>query len=398
MAIQGLRHTGNFEANERPKSWRETILRLYPNGMAPLTGLTSAMKSSSVDDPEYNWFEKSLPTQRLELSANLDASQTVIGVVSGATALRTGHILRVEHSGELLRITTDPTSDTSITVTRAFTGAVAAATVTIASEIKYVHVIGSAFEEASAAPTGVNYDPTKRYNYLQIFRNTLEMSRTASKTRLRTGDQVKEAKRECLELHSIEMEKAFFWGQRYETTLGGKPLRSTGGVLSFVHANNIVTNTDGSFTMLELEGWLKRIFDYGSSEKMAFLGNTALMAINQCIRKNSSYDITSGVKEYGMAVARLICPFGELVLKTHPLFNQLAQSGYNTEDASMVVLDMKEIMYRHLAGDDTRYEKDLQDNGLDGMKSGYISECGLEVHHPLSHFYIKGLRSGIADT
>jgi len=150
--------------------------------------------------------------------------------------------------------------------------------------------------------------------------------------------------------------------------------------------------------MLELEGWLKRIFDYGSSEKMAFLGNTALMAINQCIRKNSSYDITSGVKEYGMAVARLICPFGELVLKTHPLFNQLAQSGYNTEDASMVVLDMKEIMYRHLAGDDTRYEKDLQDNGLDGMKSGYISECGLEVHHPLSHFYIKGLRSGIADT
>lgn len=398
MAIQGLRHSGNFSADERPKSWRETILRLYPNGMAPLTGLTSAMKSSSVDDPEFNWFEKSLPTQRVEFSANLDTSQTAVGVVSGASALKAGHVLRVEATGELFRVTTDPTSDTSMTVTRAFTGAVAATAVDIATAIKYAHVIGSAYEESSLAPTGINYDPTKRYNYLQIFRDTLEMSRTASKTRLRTGDQVKEAKRECLELHSIGMEKAFFWGQRMETTLGGKPLRTTGGVISFIDSGNVVDNTDGTFTMTELEGWMKRIFDYGSSEKMAFCGNQALLAINQCIRKNSTFDISSGIKEYGMTVSRLVCPFGELVLKTHPLFNQLSQSGYNTADSSLVVLDMKEIMYRHLAGDDTRYEKDLQENGLDGMKAGYLSECGLEVHHPQSHFYIKGLRSGIADT
>ena len=35
--------------------------------------------------------------------------------------------------------------------------------------------IGSAFEEGSLAPTGVNYDPTERYNYTQIFRRTLEI-------------------------------------------------------------------------------------------------------------------------------------------------------------------------------------------------------------------------------
>lgn len=397
MAIQGLRHTGNFAADERPKSWRETILRLYPNGMAPLTGLTSAMKSSSVDDPEYNWFEKALPTQRVELSGNITDVQTSLGVVAGASALATGHLLRIEQTGEIVRVTSDPTSDTSLSVTRGFSGSAATA-VTIASEIKYAHVVGTAFEESSLAPTGINYDPSKRYNYTQIFRNTLEMSRTASKTRLRTGDQVKEAKRECLELHSIEMEKAFFWGKRYETTLGGKPLRTTGGVISFIHADNVVNNTDGSFTMTELEGWMKRIFDYGSSEKMAFVGNTALMAINQCVRKNSSFNISSGIKEYGMNVTRLVCPFGELVMKTHPLFNQLSQSGYNTADSSMTVLDMKEIMYRHIAGDDTRYEKDLQENGLDGMKSGYLSECGLEVHHPLAHFQINGLRTGLIDS
>lgn len=399
MAIQGLRHNNNWAADQRPKSWRETILRLYPNGKAPLTGLTAQMKSSAVDDPEYNWFEKALPTQRLQVSANVAIGDTSLAVVDGALALKAGHLLRFEGSttNEIVRVASDPTSDTAVSVVRGYSGT-SAATLTIASELPYVHVIGSAYEEGSAAPTGVNYDPAKRYNYLQIFRNTLEMTRTASKTRLRTGDQVKEAKREALELHSVEMEKAFFWGRRSETTLNGKPIRTTGGVLSFVDSNNVVDNTDGSFNMVELEGWMKRIFDYGSTEKMAFLGNTALAAINTCIRKNTAYNIAAGEKEYGMAVSRLVCPFGTLVLKTHPLFNQLSSTTYNAADSSMVVLDMENVMYRYLTGDDTRFEKDLQENGLDGMKSGYLSECGLEVHHALTHFYIKGLRTGIADT
>jgi hypothetical protein len=279
---------------------------------------------------------------------------------------------------------------------RGFAGSTAA-TVTVLSENPAVHVVGTAYEEGSAAPTGINFNPTKRYNYTQIFRDTLEMTRTASKTRLRTGDEVKEAKRECLEYHSIQMEKAFFWGRRSEGTLNGKPIRTTGGVISFIDSANVVDNTDGSFTMTELEGWMKRIFDYGSSEKAAFLGNTALLAINQCIRRNSEFSITSGIKEYGMNVSRIVSPFGELVLKTHPLFNQISSTTYNAADSSMVVLDMANVQYVSLTGGDTTYQKSLEDNGLDGMKSGYLSECGLEVHHPLSHFYITGLRSGVVD-
>jgi hypothetical protein len=395
MSIQGLRHTGNFAADVRPKSWREGILRLYPNGMAPLTGLTSMMKSRSVDDPEYNWWEKVLQTQRFTLSANLGATGDLV-VTSGALTLKAGHLIRVEHSGEIVRVASDPSVDTIIPSVRGFAGSTAA-TVTVLSENPAVHVVGTAYEEGSAAPTGINFNPTKRYNYTQIFRDTLEMTRTASKTRLRTGDEVKEAKRECLEYHSIQMEKAFFWGRRSEGTLNGKPIRTTGGVISFIDSANVVDNTDGSFTMTELEGWMKRVFDYGSSEKVAFLGNTALLAINQCIRRNSEFSIASGIKEYGMNVSRIVCPFGELVLKTHPLFNQISSTTYNAADSSMVVLDMANVQYVSLTGGDTAYQKSLEDNGLDGMKSGYLSECGLEVHHPLSHFYITGLRSGVVD-
>lgn len=396
MSIQGLRHTGNFVADERPKSWREGILRLYPNGMAPLTGLTAAMKSRSVDDPEYNWWEKALQTQRFAMNVNLGVTGD-LAVASGAITLKAGHLLRIEQTGEIVRVTFDPVLDTTIPVLRGYAGTTATA-VNVGSENPNVHVVGTAHEEGSAAPTGINYNPVKRFNYTQIFRNTLEMTRTASKTRLRTGDQVKEAKRECLEYHSIEMEKAFFWGRRSESTLGGKPIRTTGGVISFIDAANSVNNTDGSFNMIELEGWLKRMFDFGSSEKIAFIGNTALLAINQCIRRNTSFNIQTGLKEYGMSVTRLICPFGELVLKTHPLFNQISSATFNAADSSMVVLDMANVTYVNLVDSDTKYQKDLQDDGIDGMKSGYLTECGLEVAHPLSHFYLQGLRSGIVDT
>lgn len=54
MAINGLRTTANFVTDQRPKNWRETILLLYPNGKAPLTALTSLMKSEKTDDPEFN--------------------------------------------------------------------------------------------------------------------------------------------------------------------------------------------------------------------------------------------------------------------------------------------------------------------------------------------------------
>lgn len=405
MAIQGLRTNANWVTDQRPKNWREAILLLYPNGMAPLTGLTSLMSSNSTDDPEFNWWTKSLATQRMALSAAITAAATTLTVSSGAKGLKEGHLIRIEQTEEVVRVSADPTSDTSIPVVRGYSGttATAIANVAAAGVNPNAHVIGSAYEEGSSAPTGINYDPTKVYNYTQIFRNTLEMTRTATKTRLRTGDQVKEAKRECLELHSIEMEKAFWFGKRVETTQNGKPIRTTNGVVAHIDSGNVVNQAGASTDMSTLEGWLKNAFSYGSSEKMGFCGNTAMLTIQRIIRKNSTFFIESGIKEYGMNVSRIVCPFGTLVLKTHPLFNQLTGgttggTAYYGPDSWLAILDMKEIKYRYFSGDDTRYEKDLTVNGTDGLKSGYLTEAGLEVHHPTSHYLIKGLATAAADS
>ncbi len=403
MGILGLRDSNNFATDQKPGNYREAIQMLYPNGKAPLTGLTSKMKSSSTDDPQFNWWEKSLDAQRVALAVDLEAADTSATLASGAKGLRKGMVLYAEDSGEIMLVNADPVDDTHVSVTRGFAGT----TPTLvdfdaAGKNPYITVIGSAFEEASEAPTGISFDPSKVYNYTQIFRNTLEASRTAIKTRLRTGDQVKEARRETLEYHSIEMERAFIFGKRNEGTLNGKPHRTTGGVISFIDSNNIETVT-GDTKMSDLELSMYKIFKFGSSEKIAFCGNRALLAINQAVRKNSQYNIQGGTKEFGMNVQRLICPFGELVLITHPLFNLMASGTtaatvYRGVETWLLVLDQTNLMYRYFSGDDTRYEAKLEQNGLDGMKSGYISECGVEVHHPKTHYLIKGLYNGVVDS
>ena len=52
MPFLGMRGTGDWATDQRPKSWREGILYLYPNGQAPLTAIMSKLRSERCDDPE----------------------------------------------------------------------------------------------------------------------------------------------------------------------------------------------------------------------------------------------------------------------------------------------------------------------------------------------------------
>lgn len=407
MTIQGLRDTSNFVADQRPLSWREGIMLLRPNGSAPLFAMTSLMSSRSVDDPEFNWWDKGMPTRRLELNepAGLITADTAPIVLGGALQLKAGDLILFEETGEIARVDADPTVDTIIgAVTREFAGKAGA---TIDSDGAGVNpnifIMGSSYEEGSDAPTGINFDPVKRNNFTQIFRNTLEITRTAANTRLRTGDAVKEAKREALELHSLDIEKAIWFGDKLETTVGGRPLRLTDGIENYIPAANIIDRAGVALDMETLEQWMSDFFLFGSSEKMAFMGNASMLTIQQVIRKNAAYQIHTGEKEFGMNVSRLVSPFGELVMKTHPLFNQITGGtttavDYFGRNSWMFVLDMAELQYVHLKGGDTQFQSKLQSNGLDSVKSGYLTEAALELHHPTAHHLRKGLVGAVPDT
>lgn len=417
MPIIGMRNDETWITNQRPQNWRETVLMLYPNSAelskAPLTALTSMMRSESTDDPVFHWWEKNFEVRRLKLTGDITNVATAIAVdvtvdngFSNAFSVKAGDMALIEQTGEIVRISADPSATNGITVTRAQAGTAGTA-VTFATSNPFLSIIGSAFEEGSLAPSGVNFDPSEKFNYTQIFRSTLEITRTAEKTRLRTGDAVKEAKRECLEYFSVDMERAFWFnGAKTIVTINNKPARMTAGVINQITAgapqNILAAPADGLIDMDWLEANVALLFKFGSTEKVAFGGNTILGAFQTAIRKNSTYTITTGIKEYGMRVARFVTPYGELVFKTHPLFNIMtggtASDGvtlYNGIANNAYIMDMANVKYRYIT--DVMYEKDLTAIGLDGMKSGYLAECGLELHHARSHGVFTGIKGGKTD-
>ena len=78
-AVAGLRGTGDWGTDERPKNFRELIMWRNPNGSAPLFALTSRIASESVNDPEFNWWDEPNDLIRLQLNDGT-------GMTSGDTA------------------------------------------------------------------------------------------------------------------------------------------------------------------------------------------------------------------------------------------------------------------------------------------------------------------------
>lgn len=417
MAVQGLRNTDDFVADQRPKNFREAILHLWPNGTAPLTALRAVMRKESTDDPEFAWWRKDFPSQRVVIAGSgFDNVITTVVINTatsetegGATQLKKDMILLIEESDELMRITADPATDFTVLVERGFAGTTAAAVdPTVAGTNPNILVLGNAMQENSLSPTPISYNPTKVRNYTQIFRDTLGLGGTAQNTRTRTGDQLKEQKRETLELHSVGMERALWFGERSEVIAAGEVRRTTRGIVKWIEdfdggaGTNVFDSTATPVDMEEIEEKLELFFRYGSTEKMCFCGSRFALSIQQAIRKNSTYQFMLGQKEFGMNVMRLVSPFGELVLKTHPLFTHLTTASvggtvYNAMIENGVILDMDAIRWRFLRARDTNYKQNLQENDRDGIKEGYLTEGGMELPRANVHFYWKGVRAAAAD-
>ncbi len=414
----GMRGTGSWATDQRPKNWREMILYLYPNGSAPLTAVLSKISEQSVDDPEFNWWTKSLQKQTggvtdgkltAQLTSNMTGSETAGTVVyfkcaeADADNVRIGHVLKVKDTDDAAvycigTVTlVNKNGATSVLGTKllednsGLTAALAAAA--------DFQIIGNANPEGGASPDVISYDPVKTSNYTQIFRTPLQISRTAKKTRLRTGDAYKELKREALELHSIEMEKAFIWGVKSENTgATGLPERTTGGIESFLPATNVLdyqNDTDiaahgganGNSWMDAgeefLDSTLELLFRHGSNEKIAFCGSGALLGIQRLAKATGNIQLSPTSTAYGLKVVEWITPFGVVHLKTHPLFSYEAANRNQ-----MLLIEPDKLKYRYI--DDTTFI-DSTPAGQDGIKEEFLTECGLEIHHPECFMKLKGI-------
>lgn len=369
MPVLGMKGTGHFDSDSRPKNYRGVLLLNKPNTLAPLTALLGEMRNEVTDDAEFKVFTKGLPTQRAIVSGTQTTGETVIELQTTThnTLFVPGHAVMNERTGEVMWVTASSTAG-QITVARAkgSTGATM-------NDGDGLFILSPHYQEGSDVPTAVSYDPTVVSNWTQSFRNSLDLTGTAQATRLRYADNpLLEMKRETLELHSMQMEKQFLFGSGVEDTSGAQPDRTTKGAYFF-----ITTNVQDFNDAVDIDTWevfLKNVFADGSDEKLFLCGNTALMIVNRMARVHGQINLTPRGDTYGMMMQTYVTPFGTLQLKQHP---QLSKNPTFSDWGFL--FDPAHIVYRYLRGRDTRYLTERQNPGVDGRKDEFMSDAGFEV-------------------
>src|SRR5262245_25952551 len=291
-AVAGLRGTGDWGTDERPKDFRESILFFSPNGDAPIFGLTSKAGKRSVTDPEFAWWAESNNLVRLQANGALVAGDTTITVDSAdptattmgalygtATHLKPGDLLLVEKTdqatfdNEMVQVDT-VLSDTQFTVTRGAGGTSAA---TIADDT-FLTLIGSSYAEGTSAPRAVAKNPVKFSNYIQIFKDSYEITGTADNTTARTGSAWSNDKKRRIFKQSADIEWALMFGRKNETTgENGKPIRFMGGLREQIPSTN-TTVFGSAVTAATFMTAVQPAFDFdlgGGDTRMGFMGNFA---------------------------------------------------------------------------------------------------------------------------
>lgn len=422
----GMRGNGDWVADQRPLNWRQQIMYLYPNGMAPLTAILSMMGSESVDDPEFNWWTQeqttvdgavagvyTLPDLSAAYAGGGAAGDTLYIQITTVLAnrIREGHQIllrdesdyRVDVNGKVTGVTRGTTN--SVLAVRLLEADDNSPTNDL-STCDNFKIIGNINPEGGEMPDAIARNPVKVYNYTQIFRTPLSLTRTARKTRLRTGDQYQKAKSEALENHSWEMELAFLFGIRTENVGdNGKPERSTMGVIPFINQYAPANVDDyrlnatyaGQTWRAGGETWFKaileQIFRYGAAEKLCLCGSGFLLGIDALAMAGGQINLQPAQKTYGMDIRTWITPFGTIHMKTHPLFS------YDATTRNMgLIIEPKELKYKYI--DDTNFYKEdtskthpegYGQRRVDGTNEEYLTECGLEFGLPQKCAVLHGV-------
>ncbi len=383
--IAGLRGTGDWGTDERPKSFREGILFYNPSGTAPIFALSAKAGKKTVDDPEFAWWAEGNTLIRLQVNGALVSGDTLVTVDSAdptsttmaanygtATHLKPGDILLVEPSSdnatfnhELLQVD-DVLSDTQFTAKRGAGGTTAAA---IADNI-WLTQIGSAYAEGTGTPRAVSRNPIKFSNYIQIFKDTYELTGTADKTPTRTNNNYSTDKKRKMHKHSADIEWSMLFGRAYETTGdNGKPLRFMGGIRPQVPAAN-VTVFSAAVTPSSFLDAIAPVFDFDTGAgdtRMVFAGNQALIELSKIFANEVLFNVDKVVKVYGMDFQEFIIPNGRVLMKSHP---QLSRHGLYKKSA--FVIDFDALKYVTQKGrPDAKVKDDVQTEEED-VRRGFI--------------------------
>lgn len=394
--LSGIFNISKNPAELNMRSFAGTILRLFPNGSAPMFALTSQTGKSSAKSTQHGYFSKTMTFINTTITTAIASGATTNLEVASSAGITPGMVLFFPSVRENVLVTA-VVDATNITVKRGF-GRTAAQAVIADNAVLFQ--VGTAFEEGSTRPTARQLATTYIANYTQIFRNAWGLTDTARASLSEMGySNVAESRKDCALFHSTDIESAIIWGQPVAPATGpnGQPLHATQGVIDALeqYAPGNTNAAASTTTYDQLVALLEPAFAYSTDmanpkERTLFGDAQAIRVLNAIGVKSGQVQITMNETSFGMQFTKFKFYKGTVNLIEHPLMNGLGQAG------SALVMDMPALKLAYLEGRDTKAEEygsngKILESGIDGVGGSLTTELAVELINPYSCAYITGL-------
>lgn len=383
--IQTNKGTGNVDATgiSMKIDMADVIYQLddEKGNRSPLTALMARMKKQVTGNPKFQWLEDEMTPRWDAAGATATASDTSL-VVDNVTYFRTGDLIKVPGTGEVVEVTAITPTTSTLTITRSIGDAGGTAAGTIANDAPLV-IIGNAHQEGAAKRDVLTTALEEKYNYTQIIRTPFGVTETFQATDSYGGNGLDYERRKHALEHRVDIERALLFGERAIDTSGTHPKRYTGGLLYWLITNR--KDASGTLTETEFEDFLETGFQYGSTKKILFCSPKIISAVNYWSK--GKLNMYPKDQTYGIAVAQYLSAHGEVMLVRHNLLEGATYGGYG------IMLDMEYVKYRPLDGRDTKLITNIQNPGDDMVMDEYKTEVGLEVNLEKAHSVLFGVTS-----
>src|SRR3990167_3299693 len=382
--VTGGTGTGNIQSQRRIFDVSKDVAFYNPNANPFFLLAQEAGKEESIDS-EFRCLEAQIQPVFDDVSGAQTAADTAIEVDHGSYFKAADLVLNTR-TWEIFRVTSVATN--TLTVRRGY-GTVSAAAMNNDDELRR---IGNAFEEGGAADTAKTVQVDSVVNYCEIFKTSLTLTNTAMATTLYGGMDLPFRQKTAGIDHSMKIESAFLFGQKYErlTTSAtnaatSHPIRTTQGILRFISSNAVSIGGPLSEATFNQE-FLRYIFTADKNyrkKRTLFVSPLVGSIMNQWA--NVKIQLVPSDKTFGITVNRYLSFFGEVNIVMHPLLEGDIYSGY------IVAIDLENVGYKYLSGRDTKLETDIIQDGTDARTDQFLTECGLKVRLEGVHGYAYGI-------
>jgi hypothetical protein len=371
MAIQGIFASHSAYVGDRDQSIAGRILRAGFGGDHPMLALSAGTPELTATDMMITWRENNIIMSSALLAANALINATSITLDDSQLFTR-NTILQNMATGEQILVTA--VNGNVLTIVRGWAGSTPFAMTAGQTLLR----TGLAFPEGSA-PAGIaTSGGENRMNYVQTFRAAAGATGDALHVKLKSGNPLSNGATEARGQLASSMEGAMLFGrpsigvitengeEKQVRTMAGLTyaIENWGGQVQAAAANNVA----GRLNLKVFTNFVADLFRYNiegqPNERVVITGNRFLLLLDEMIKDIGGYRYSVGEDKYGLRVKTLVTPVGDLVLKTHPMFNE-AQAALGTRFIAFHPGGLERYKFRPLTSTPV---KGLQTDGVDVEK------------------------------